>query len=126
MLKHGKMYYIGDAILGTGCTIGIVPSMMLAIYFIDGRSFKLGLTFLLFGIAAILTLVGIYLIFRAESQEEPRHCPRCGNAMVNVIRTRRDQIPTYFCECDKCLLRSKYSKRRSGAILDWNRTKDAL
>lgn len=122
-MKHSKLYYLGDAVLGLAGLVGIVPVMMLVVWIIDGGGFKLGFTFLLFGVSAVLFVIGGYMITRAKAQEQPKSCPRCGNRMVNVIRVRRSTLPMYFCECDKCLMRSAYSRRRSGAIWDWNRTK---
>ena len=52
-----------------------------------------------------------------------RKCPSCGGS-ARLCKTNGVDDKTYYCECEKCGLRTRDYKTQIGAITSWNTDKE--
>lgn len=104
------------AIIGSFCLLA--AGVMLFEWLVSGRSFNPDLMISIGAIGMFAFGIRAYLISRMQSKA--KKCKNCNSRRVNVIRVKTKKIPTYFCECERCLHRSEYKHCRNGAIKDWN------
>lgn len=120
--RKNKLYDWGDAINTLAVFAFGAGATMVALRSFSSKKFYLTIWISLIVLGIILYVIGSALIIRSDYRT-PEKCYNCGCNRVNVIKVRSKRIPTYFCECRKCLARSKYKHLKTSAIIDWNCTK---
>lgn len=104
------------AIIGSFCLLA--AGFMLFEWLISGRSFNPDLVICIGAIGMFAFGIRAYLISRMPSKAD--RCKNCNSRKVDVIRIKTKVLPTYFCECERCLHRSEYKRSRYSAVRDWN------
>ena len=101
----------------------MAAGVCLALFRIFGEvKYDIAISFAIIGLGVVLLIADKLLDVLIDGRKKTAPCPRCGNTKIDLLQSHRTFLPTYFCECGKCLMRSEYKHTKEQAVIDWNCT----